>query len=325
MSDQKTGPTPYRATQHPPATKREIPLPWQTPKSTDEDPGAHARIKAILESAAYQQADEDVAFLQSDDLRPVRLQLDFLKAERGLSKHDIRHTIVVFGSTRIPEPAAATARERKAQAQLAQDPDNPKLQQACSVARRIVDKSRYYTVAREFAASVGGSLDAHDGGIVALMTGGGPGLMEAANRGAYDVDAKSVGLNISLPHEQFPNPYLTPGLCFRFHYFALRKMHFLHRARALVAFPGGYGTFDELFETLTLVQTRKVAPIPIILVGQEFWERAVDFRFLVDEGVIDPEDERLFCYAETAAEIRDRIIDWYEASGLQIFRVGKTG
>ncbi|WP_347311810.1 LOG family protein [Defluviimonas sp. SAOS-178_SWC] len=302
------------------AAPREVPLPWQTPKPDSDDPNAAVRIRAIMDSDAYRQADEDVSFLQSDDVRSVRLQLDFLKAEYGLNQHDICHTIVVFGSTRISEPSAARTREEAARKRLADDPDNPKLRQAHAIAERIVDKSRYYAVAREFAAGISGCLDAQDGGTIALMTGGGPGLMEAANRGAFDVGAKSVGLNITLPHEQYPNPYLTPGLCFRFHYFALRKMHFLHRARALVAFPGGYGTFDELFETLTLVQTRKIDPLPIVLVGREFWERAVDFPFLVAEGVIDPEDEDLFSYAETADEIRDQIVGWYAASGRSVFR-----
>ena len=147
------------------------------------------------------------------------------------------------------------------------------------------------------------------------MTGGGPGLMEAANRGACDVGAKSVGLNINLPYEQFPNPYITPDLCFRFHYFALRKMHLLLRAKALVAFPGGYGTLDELFEVLTLIQTRKIKPFPIALVGEAYWRRAVDLDFLVDEGTIDPEDRELFWFAESATEIWDGILHWYQMSG----------
>ena len=148
-----------------------------------------------------------------------------------------------------------------------------------------------------------------------IVTGGGPGMMEAANRGAFDVGAKSVGLNISLPHEQYPNPYVTPELCFSFHYFALRKLHFLLRAKALVAFPGGYGTFDELFEILTLVQTRKIKPIPVVLVGESYWRRAIDMDFLVDEGVIDPEDRDLFWFAETAQEIWNGILHWHDASG----------
>jgi hypothetical protein len=147
------------------------------------------------------------------------------------------------------------------------------------------------------------------------MTGGGPGMMEAANRGAWDVDRPTIGLNISLPHEQFPNPYITPDLCFRFHYFALRKLHFLLRTRALVVFPGGYGTFDELFETLTLVQTRKIQPIPVVLVGKEYWQRAFDVGYLADEGVIDEEDRDLFWYAETAEDIWNGILDWHEANG----------
>ena len=149
----------------------------------------------------------------------------------------------------------------------------------------------------------------------AIVTGGGPGMMEAANRGAFDVGAKSVGLNIKLPHEQYPNPYVTPELCFSFHYFALRKLHFLLRAKALVAFPGGYGTLDELFEVLTLIQTRKIEPIPVVLVGEAYWRRAVDVDFLVDEGVIDFEDRELFRFAETAQEIWNGILHWHAASG----------
>ena len=169
-----------------------------------------------------------------------------------------------------------------------------------AIAERIHAKCHYYDVAREFGRLVGtANHDAHTRNTV-IMTGGGPGVMEAANRGAFDVGAKSVGLNISLPHEQYPNPYVTPDLCFSFHYFALRKLHFLLRAKALVAFPGGYGTLDELFEILTLVQTRKIKPIPIVLVGEAYWRRAVDFDFLVDEGVIDQEDRDLFWFAETA-------------------------
>ena len=152
----------------------------------------------------------------------------------------------------------------------------------------------------------------------AVITGGGPGVMEAANRGSFDVGAKSVGLNITLPHEQYPNPYVTPDLCFSFHYFALRKLHFLLRAKALVAFPGGYGTLDELFEVLTLVQTRKIKPIPVVLVGETFWRRAVDFDFLVQEGVIDPEDRDLFWFAETAEDIWNSILHWHHEIGASL-------
>src|SRR5579872_2807593 len=175
-------------------------------------------------------------------------------------------------------------------------------------------KSRYYEVAREFGRLVATANDGARKNRTTIMTGGGPGIMEAANRGAFDVGAKTVGLNVSLPHEQYPNPYVTTDLCFSFHYFALRKLHFLLRAKALVAFPGGYGTFDELFEVLTLVQTRKIKPVPVVLVGESYWRKAFDADFLVDEGTIDPEDRELFWFAETAKQIWDSILRWHEAN-----------
>jgi hypothetical protein len=180
---------------------------------------------------------------------------------------------------------------------------SPELERRLQVARRILAKSGYYDAAREFAALVSRSCRTTDGDCdYVIVTGGGPGVMEAANRGAFEAGAKSVGLNITLPMEQRPNSYITPELCFQFHYFAIRKLHFLLRARALVAFPGGYGTLDELFEALTLVQTRKMRELPVILFGREFWERAVDFEFLAREGTIGPGDLELFHYAESAAE-----------------------
>ena len=178
----------------------------------------------------------------------------------------------------------------------------------------ILAKSHYYEVAREFGRLVSSHLSEESGSRVVILTGGGPGVMEAANRGAFDVGAKSVGLNIKLPHEQYPNPYITPDLCFRFHYFALRKLHFLLRAKALVAFPGGFGTFDELFETLTLIQTRKIKPVPVVLVGEDYWRQAFNVDFLVDEGVIDQEDRELFWFAETAEDIWRGILHWHEAN-----------
>ncbi len=194
-------------------------------------------------------------------------------------------------------------------------PDNRELQKRLAVAERIQKKSHYYEVAREFGQIVGRSGQGAADCRLLVMTGGGPGMMEAANRGAYDVGAKTAGLNITLPHEQFPNPYITPELCFKFHYFATRKMHFLLRTKALVVFPGGYGTLDELFETLTLIQTRCMQALPIILVGESYWRKAFDVEFLIDEGVIDPEDRELFWYAETAREIWDDIQNWYLAKG----------
>ncbi len=198
---------------------------------------------------------------------------------------------------------------------LAAEPENEDLMQRLKVALAIQAKSHYYDEARAFGSLVGASGKGPEDSRVTLITGGGPGIMEAANRGAFDVGAKSVGLNITLPHEQYPNSYITPDLCFRFHYFAMRKLHFLKRAKALVVFPGGYGTLDELFETLTLIQTRSIEPLPVVLVGESFWRKAMNIDFLVEEGVVDAEDRELFWYAETAEEIWHGIQHWHRASG----------
>ncbi|HTT12324.1 MAG TPA: TIGR00730 family Rossman fold protein [Burkholderiaceae bacterium] len=299
--------------------RRQEPLPWHAPKPAQDDPDAPRRIREILESASYREADRDVDFLQRDDTRGARLQLDYLKPEFVFEQHGIRHTIVVFGSTRIVEPAAAQRRVDALRGNVAASPEDAEAQQRLRVAEQLLAKSRYYEVAREFGRLVGQRGERADGGRTVVVTGGGPGVMEAANRGAFDVGARSVGLNIALPHEQYPNPYVTPGLCFRFHYFAIRKLHFLLRARALVAFPGGFGTFDELFETLTLVQTRKIRPLPVVLVGERYWRRAVDLDFLVSEGAIDAEDRELFWFAETAQEIWDGIVHWYRLAGEPVF------
>ncbi len=294
---------------------RREPLPWRHPKSPDEDPKALERVEAILNSPSYRRADEDVDFLARDGMRGVRLQIDYLKPELLLEEHRVQHAIVVFGSTRICEPQAARRKVEALAAELAADSGNKDLARRLAVARRILEKSHYYEIAREFARLVsvanGSGGEPHN----VIMTGGGPGIMEAANRGAFDAGVKSAGLNISLPHEQYPNPYVTPDLCFSFHYFAMRKLHFLMRAKALVAFPGGFGTLDELFEVLTLVQTRKIKPIPVVLAGESYWRRAVDFDFLADEGVIDEEDRELFFFAETAQEIWDGIQSWHGAGG----------
>jgi uncharacterized protein (TIGR00730 family) len=295
--------------------QRREPLPWQNPKPPEADPDAPDRIKAILESPSYRQADQDVGFLNLDETRGVRLQIDYQKPEFLLQQHGIEHTIVVFGSTRIHEPVAAKLNVETLRLRLSEDPNNTQLRRRLDVAERILAKSHYYEVAREFGRLVGEAGKHVDDGQLVVMTGGGPGMMEAANRGAYDVRSKSIGLNINLLHEQYPNPYVTPDLCFRFHYFALRKLHFLLRTRALVAFPGGYGTFDELFETLTLVQTRKIKPVPIVLVGESYWRQAFNIEFLMDEGVIDEEDSELFWYAETAQEIWDGILQWHKDNG----------
>jgi uncharacterized protein (TIGR00730 family) len=303
--------------------RRRQPLPGHRPKSADEDPDAPSRIRSILGSTSYLLAEQDLGFLARDEARGVRLQIEYLKPETLLQEHAIRDTIVVYGSTRIPEPASARRSVEELRQALETDPRNAVLIHKLAVAERILTKSRYYEIAREFGRLVGSSCD-NDGSRskVVIMTGGGPGIMEAANRGAFEVGAKSVGLNINLPHEQYPNPYITPDLCFRFHYFALRKMHLLLRAKALVAFPGGFGTLDELFEVLTLVQTRKIKPVPIVLVGEEYWRRAIDVGFLADEGVIDAEDRELFWFAETANEIWNSILHWYDACGAPLDRRG---
>jgi hypothetical protein len=294
--------------------RRQQPLPWHRPKSPDEDPDAPSRLRAILASPTYLLAEQDLAFLARDEARGVRLQIEYLKPETLLQEHAIRDTIVVYGSTRIPEPAAARRGMEALRQEIEADRGNAALVRKLAVAERILAKSHYYEVAREFGRLVGASrYDDGSRSTLTITTGGGPGIMEAANRGAFEVGAKSVGLNINLPHEQYPNPYITPDLCFRFHYFALRKMHLLLRAKALVAFPGGFGTMDELFEVLTLVQTRKIKPVPIVLVGEEYWRRAFDIGFLADEGVIDAEDRELFWFAETAQEIWDGILHWYDA------------
>jgi len=299
------------------AEYRKEPLPWQSPKSSNEDPECPSKLQAILNSPSYTPAIEDVDFLDGDDARGVRLQLDYLKPDRLLKQHGVKHTIVVFGSTRIIEPSAAQEKVEQKREALLEEPGDKELQRRLKVAEKILEKSHYYTVARRFS-----QLVASAGKNLVIMTGGGPGMMEAANRGASDVGGKTVGLNITLPHEQYPNPYVSPELCFQFHYFSLRKMHFILRARALVAFPGGYGTFDELFETLTLIQTRKIKPIPIILVCESYWRNAFNIDFLVDEGVIDIEDRELFWFAETAEDIWSGLQNWYQHNDEDLIPTG---
>jgi uncharacterized protein (TIGR00730 family) len=294
--------------------RRREPLPWNRPKPAEEDPEARARIEAIMNSKSYRRSDQDLDFLARDGMRSVRLQIDYMKPELLLEERGVKNAIVVFGSTRICEPAAALRKIDQLTRDLAAKPGDKELARRLAVAERILAKSRYYEVARQFGRLVSEAISAEGDQHTVIVTGGGPGIMEAANRGAFDLGAKSVGLNISLPHEQYPNPYITPELCFSFHYFAMRKLHFLLRAKALVAFPGGYGTFDELFEVLTLIQTRKIKPIPVVLVGESYWRKAFDVDFLIEEGVIDREDRDLFWFAETAEYIWNGILSWYAGS-----------
>jgi hypothetical protein len=266
------------------------------------DPAPQERSQRIIASPSYRLAYQDIEFLTSPGVRPLRMQLEFLKPELTLEREQIHSTVVVFGSTRIVEPAEAQRRLKEARARAADAPQDARRQRAVRQAERLLARSHYYQTARHFARLVAEEGTKQGMPAYVVMTGGGPGVMEAANRGACEAGARSIGLNISLPLEQRPNPYITPELCFQFHYFAIRKFHFLLRAMALVVFPGGFGTLDELFEVLTLRQTGRMQHIPVILIGREFWEKAVDFQFLADEGTISDLDLDLFRIVETAEE-----------------------
>lgn len=247
--------------------------------------------------SSYDLAFADPEFLLHPDLRSVRMQLELLKPEMIQREEGIESTIVMFGSARILPADAAQAKLAQAQAL----PEGDERERAVRQAQRAVDMARFYEEARAFASMVT-NHSAQLQTPIYVVTGGGPGIMEAGNRGAYEVGGKSIGLNIVLPHEQEPNPYITPRLCFQFHYFALRKMHFLMRSVALVCFPGGFGTLDELFEALTLMQTGKCRHRPVLLFGKEFWTKLINFDHLVDTGMISPGDVHLFRFVETADE-----------------------
>jgi len=233
--------------------------------------------------------------------------LELLKPELIQREEGIQSTIVVFGSARVQEPAAAKHALQTAEEEAARAPTDPINHRKLAIAKRQLALSKYYDMAREFGRLVSSTCQTDGRCDYVIVTGGGPGIMEAANRGATDVNAKSIGLNITLPHEQHPNPYITPTLSFQFRYFAIRKMHFLIRAKALVAFPGGFGTLDELFETLTLLQTGKTDSVMVVLVGRDFWERLISWQFLLENGLIAQQDLQLFHYAETAQEAWDLI------------------
>ncbi len=272
-------------------------------RSSKEDAVVEAEVKTPqTESASYKLSYTDIDFLTREELRPVRLQLELLKPELLQIEHGIEATIVIFGSSRIPDKEEAQKRLKKARQDAAVDPENKKNQQRVAIAENVVKKCHYYEEARKLGALLSDTSIASSGKHLVVVTGGGPGIMEAANRGAHDVGAESVGFNIVLPHEQAPNPYITPELCFQFHYFSVRKMQLLMRAQALVVFPGGFGTMDELFETLTLIQTKKIQPLPVLLFGREFWTKLINFDFLVSEGVISAEDLDIFTFVETAEE-----------------------
>jgi uncharacterized protein (TIGR00730 family) len=272
--------------------------------TSEVDARAAEHVPSIpqTESSAYKLAFQDIEFLLREDLRPVRFQLELLKPELLLNEANIGSTFVFYGSARIPAPDMADA--------LIAAATNAEQQ---TVAERLKAKSQYYEVARKLARHAS-RCDCDEEGQrnFVVCSGGGPSIMEAANRGAWEESQESIGLNIVLPHEQLPNRYVTPGLSFQFHYFGLRKIHFLLRARAVAVFPGGFGTLDELFELLTLVQTGKVRPLPIILFGRDFWSRMVNFEGLAEEGVISPHDLDLIHWSEDADEAWDFVSRFYE-------------
>ncbi len=260
------------------------------------------RLQRIVTDASYQLAYLDHTFMRREDLRPLRLELELLKPEMLLEEKGIVSTVVIFGGTQIKEEDDAKKMVAEAQARVDAAPNDTAAQRKLKIAQSVLNKSHYYNECRHFARIVSEHSKKYGDGEFVVKTGGGPGIMEAANRGAFDIGVPSVGLNITLPFEQVPNSYITPGLCFQFNYFAIRKMHFLLRAKALVCFPGGFGTLDELFTTLTLRQTLRMQEIPIILYGEEYWKKVVDFQFLADEGVIRDEHLELFGYANSPEE-----------------------
>ena len=263
---------------------------------------SHLAATPQTRSPAYKLAFRDTDFLLREELRPVRFQLELLKCEMMLDEAGIGSTLVCYGSARIPAPEAAEAALK-----AATTPERK------AVVERLVAKSKYYDEARKLGriASECGIVEQGMRQFV-VCSGGGPSIMEAANRGAVDVGAETIGLNIVLPHEQAPNQYVTPDLAFQFHYFALRKMHFLLRARAVAVFPGGFGTLDEFMELLTLIQTGKMKPIPILLFGREFWNRVINFDALAEEGVVNAADLELFHWVETAEEAWAKVVEFYD-------------
>ena len=276
-------------------------------KAEDEAAFSEASPRDTVQTRhpAYRLAFQDTDFLLREDLRPVRFQLELLKAETMLEEAGVGSTLVIYGSARIPAPDMVEDVLAKADS----DPRGRK------VIENLAAKARYYDEARRLAYMASSCAVIEDGQRQFVVTsGGGPAIMEAANRGAGEAGAESIGLNIVLPHEQAPNEYVTPRLSFQFHYFALRKMHFLLRARAVAVFPGGFGTFDEFFELITLIQTGKMKPIPIFLFGKDFWSKVVNFDALADEGVISREDLELFRIVETAEEAWERIVGFYKLS-----------
>ena len=274
---------------------------------SDDQELVSKNLELIISSSNYQLAHEDRELLNSDEMRGVRMLLEINKPEKILEEQNILSTIIVFGGASLSDKSSIDHRIELAKNSLTKDPSSSKLERELTRLKNLQSISHYYDSAREFAKIVSRQNQKEHCNSHVIVTGGGPGIMEAANRGAFDADCKSIGLNISLPNEQHPNAYITPGLCFKFNYFALRKFHFVMRSVAAVFFPGGFGTFDELFELLTLRQTGMKTEIPIILFGRDYWSKVINFQFLSDHGLISDEHMNLFQYADSASEAWDII------------------
>ncbi len=275
------------------------------------EPNEQERLEAIMNDPSYKVAYDDVEFIKSEDLRPVRLHLELLKPEKMMEDAGINSSVVVFGGTQVASKEQADKQVAAAKEKLTANADDAEAQRELVRANNVLKKSRYYEDCRKFAGLVTDFNKQHRDGEFFIKTGGGPGIMEAGNRGAYEAGGKSMALNITLPFEQTPNSYITPGLCFQFNYFAIRKMHFLLRAKAIVCFPGGFGTLDELFTVLTLRQTGRMQEVPIILYGKEYWDGIIDFQFLADQAVISDSHLELFQYTETPEETWQVIRDFH--------------
>jgi len=261
-------------------------------------------LEKIENSPSYKIAEDDKEFLKEYETRGVRLELDYLKAELAMKKFGIEATIAIFGSARtLPQDIA----KAKVDELIKNGINGLELKEAT----KTLNNSFFYEDARELGKIIGQSGDGVEDNRIMVMTGGGPGIMEAANRGAYEVGANSIGLNINLPHEQHPNPYITPELCLQFHYFSIRKFHFFQRAKAMVVYPGGFGTMDELFELLTLIQTKSMKQIPVIMVGKQWWSNIINFEFLIEEGVISEKDLEIFTIVDNAQDAWNSIKNWY--------------
>ncbi len=275
------------------------------------DPNEKQRLKEIMEHPSYKVAYKDLDFIAGEDLRPARLHLELLKPEIMMEEAGIHSSVVVFGGTQVASKEQADELVAAAEAKLAANADDAEAQRELVRANNVLKKSRYYEDCRKFAGLVTEFNKQHRDGEFFIKTGGGPGIMEAGNRGAYEAGGKSMALNITLPFEQEPNSYITPGLCFQFNYFAIRKMHFLLRAKAIVCFPGGFGTLDELFTVLTLRQTGRMQEVPIILYGKDYWDGIIDFQFLADQAVISDSHLELFQYTETPEQTWQVIRDFH--------------